>query len=356
MSELESIAAVRERIAAIDRQLLTLAAERVRLGQALGDRKRREGLPTVDYAQERTVLERGRAIAHDARIDPDVAEELLASLIRASVTVQEADQIRHANIGSGQQAVVVGGAGRMGRWFVRFLDDLGYDSSVLDPDASADEQARARERLESAALVVCATPPRGTAELYRAWATQPPRGVVVDIASIKTPLIHAMRDLGSAGGRVASIHPMFGPATVLLRDADVVVCETGDPDAEAVAASLFAPTTANVVRLPIEHHDRVMADLLALAHAAAIGFAAALPAAEHPVHSTTFRALERIAAAAVRESPSVYFEIQASNPHAADAVRRLRDALARLAATVERSDVDGFTTLMADGAARTPAP
>jgi len=31
--------------------------------------------------------------------------------------------------------------------------------------------------------------------------------------------------------RGTSIHPMFGPSTVLLRGADVVICETGDSDA-----------------------------------------------------------------------------------------------------------------------------
>lgn len=356
MHDDESVAELRRRLDLVDTQLLTLAAERVRLGQAIGRRKRLEGLPTVDYARERAVLERGRAAADGVGLDAAVAEDVLASLIRASVTVQEADQIRRASIGTGQQAVVVGGGGRMGRWFVRFLRDLGYAAAALDPAADEAENARARDLLAGAALVVCATPPGLTARLYEAWIPRPPRGIVVDIASIKTPLIPAIAALQDAGGRVASIHPMFGPATVLLRGADVVVCDTGDAEAETLVAALFSPTTARVVRLPLAEHDRVMADLLALAHAAAIGFAAALPAAVHPVHSTTFQALERIAAAVVRESPDVYFEIQASNPHARTAVRRLRDALTRLADTVERGDRAAFEALMEEGAARTPSP
>jgi len=91
-----------------------------------------------------------------------------------------------------------------------------------------------------------------------------------------------------------------------------------DPEIER----LFAPTTARLVRVPLEDHDRIMADLLSLAHAAAIAFALALPAAPPPVRSTTFRALEDLAAVVVRESPDVYYEIQASNPHSAAALDR----------------------------------
>ena len=107
------------------------------------------------------------------------------------------------------------------------------------------------------------------------------------------PLLEPIRALQHAGGRVASIHPMFGPSVVLLRDADLVICDTGDPQATATIEKLFAPTTAHIVHLPLADHDRIMADLLSLAHATAIAFALALPETEHPVRSTTFQALER---------------------------------------------------------------
>jgi len=355
MAESVSVSELRARLEAIDAQLMELAAERIRLGRAVGEAKQREGLPTVDYGQERVVLERGRRLADDAGLDRGVAEDLLTRMIRASVTAQEVDRVRLAGVGAGKRAVVVGGAGRMGTWFVRFLADAGYHAMVLDPAVGQDENAVARVALPDADLVLCATSPRRTADLYDEWRGRPPRGVVVDIASIKTPLIDAIARLREAGGRVASLHPMFGPAVVMLRDADVVVCDTGDAEAGAAAEALFAPTTARLVRLPLAQHDRVMADLLALAHAAAITFAMALPEAEHPVRSTTFQALERIAGAVVRESPAVYFEIQAANPHAAGAVERLRGALTRLADVVARGDAAGFATLMGDGARRTPS-
>jgi chorismate mutase / prephenate dehydrogenase len=346
---------LRERIRKVDVELLERVAERVRLGRELGDLKRRRGLPTVDYAQEKVVLERARETAAARGLDPAVAEDLFTRLIRASVTAQDQDSLHSAAVGAGRSAVVVGGAGRMGRWLERFLAAQGFTTSVLDPAGDAMENTRARTELPAAEIVVCSTPPTATADLYAEWSSGPPRGVVVDIASIKTPLIEPIRALQRAGGRVASIHPMFGPSAVLLRDADVVVCDTGDADAAAAVERIFAPTTAHLVHLPLADHDRIMADLLSLAHAAAIAFALALPETEHPVRSTTFQALEALAAAVVRESPDVYYEIQAMNPHSAMALERLRGALDRIVAAVTARDAGGFQALLAEGRRRTPA-
>lgn len=345
---------LRDRIRELDLELVARAAERVEVARRIGQLKRHQKLSTIEYAQERIVLERARSAAEARGLDPGVAEDLFAGLIRASVTAQDEDNLRLAAVGAGRSAVIVGGAGRMGWWFSRFLSAQGYTTGALDPCAAADENAWARDALQSADLVVCSTPPAAITELYAGWSRNPPAGVVVDIASIKTPLIEPIRALQRAGGRVASIHPMFGPSVALLRDADVVICDTGDAEATTVVEKLFQPTTAHIVHMPLADHDRVMADLLSLSHAAAIAFALALPGSEHPVRSTTFQALESLAAEVVRESPDVYFEIQAMNPHSASALGRLRIALDRIVAAVTARDSEAFGALLEEGRKRTP--
>jgi chorismate mutase / prephenate dehydrogenase len=349
----EKLEAVRDRMREIDRELVSLAAERVKLARRVGEIKRAEKKPTVDYAQERVVLERARAAAVEEKLEPSVAEEIVARLIRAAVTVQEEDSLRVARTGAGQTAVVVGGAGRMGRWIGRFLHTQGYSVSVLDPAALPAESEWARKSLPGADIVVCAAPPVATAALYTEWAQEPPAGTIVDIASIKTPLLGPIHDLQRAGGRVASIHPMFGPDLPLLRGADVVICDTGDDEAAAAVEALFRPTTARLVRLPLAEHDRIMADLLSLAHATAISFALSLPEEEHPVHSTTFRALEGLASAVVRESPDVYYEILADNPHSIAAVEKLRAAVDRILEVIRTRERERFKGLLEEGRART---
>lgn len=345
--------ALRARIRELDRALVALAAERVTVARQLGDAKRRAAQPIVDYAQERVVLERARAAAEAAGLDARVAEAILLTLIRAAVSAQDQDSWRHAAVGQGKTAVVVGGEGRMGRWFTRFLADQGYEAGALDIRASGEERAWAEGALANADLVVCSTPPAATAALYERWRPSPPAGIIVDIASIKTPLVDPIRKLQESGAAVASIHPMFGPSVALLRDCDVVICDTGDARATRMVSQLFESTTARLMHVPLAEHDRLMADVLTLAHSSVIAFALALPDAAVPVRSTTLGALQTLSANLVRESPDVYYEIQALNPHSADALNRLARAIDRVRDAVASRDAGAFTDLMREGEAKT---
>ena len=306
-----------------------MAAARVSLARQVGEAKRQADRPLVDTRRSGSCSS-ARAARRAAGLDPRVAETILVALIRAAVSAQDQDSWRHASVGQGKTAVVVGGLGRMGRWFTRFLADQGFAAGALDLESGGDEARWARDVLPTADLVVARRrrprPPRATPGRRRR------RGVIVDIASIKTPLIAPIRRLQAAGARVASIHPMFGPSVVLLRDCDVVICDTGDTDATEVVTRLFTSTTARLLHLPLDEHDRVMADVLTLAQATTIAFALALPDAAVPVRSTTLGALQTLSANLTRESPDVYFEIQALNPNSAAALERLATAVVTCAA------------------------
>src|SRR5213592_1420869 len=139
-----SLDSLRERIRKLDLELLSRMAERVELTRQVGDLKHRQNLSTVDFAQERVVLERARTIAKERGLDPRVVEDIFAGLIRASVTAQDDDRMRLAALGAGKSAVVVGGAGRMGRWLGRFLSNQGYTAGALDPASTPEERDWAR--------------------------------------------------------------------------------------------------------------------------------------------------------------------------------------------------------------------
>lgn len=340
---------LRVRIERLDAQLIALAAERIALARQVGDIKRAKHIPIVDFARETRVLERARTAASEHGLSEGVAEDIVMRLIVAAVSAQDEDSLRFAATGVGKRAVVIGGAGRMGRWMTRFLTTGGYEAGALDPGASDEENAWARDALATADLIVCSTPPATIASMYLDWLDAPPKGLIVDIASIKTPLIEPIRALRDRGARVASIHPMFGPSIVLLRDADIVICDTGDESATDEIERVFSPTTARLVKVPLEEHDRIMADLLSLAHATAIAFALSLPQSAHAVRSTTFRRLETLAGQLVRESPDVYYEIQSRNPHSAAALQRLRDSVTRVMKAAAASSPDAFREMFEEG-------
>jgi prephenate dehydrogenase/chorismate mutase len=344
--------ASRRRIKQIDEDLMRLAAERVAIAREIGKAKREAGHPTVDFAQERQVLENVRDAAKRHGFPQELAEEIAVRLISAAVGAQESDRMVATAPGKGAKAVVVGGAGRMGSWLVRFLGDAGYDVQVLDKALTATENEPARKSVSDAALVLLAVPPLEVARLYKEWVAAPPAGVVADACSIKSPLVAPLRALQRAGAHVASFHPLFGPALTVLRGADVVVCRTGDEAASETVRRLFAGTTARVIDLDLDEHDRKMAEVLTLAHATALSYAAALGEEAPGLHSTTARRLQGVADAVAHESAQVYYEIQVGNPHSDAALARLHASVSRLRRIVHARDLSGFTKFMDEGRAR----
>src|SRR6476661_8608381 len=117
---------LRTELGDIDRQILGLVARRQALAQKIGQVKRDAGIPTRDYRQERDVVERARAAAVQHGLTPQLGEELILALIRGSLTVQEKDTVAATGEGNGRRVLVIGGAGNMGRWFVRYLGAQGF--------------------------------------------------------------------------------------------------------------------------------------------------------------------------------------------------------------------------------------
>lgn len=349
----EPIEALRSELADLDREILTLVARRQRLVARIGEAKREHGFGTRDFGQERVVLERGRALAAELGFEPDLAEDLLLSLIRHSLTVQEKNRVAAQGRGDGRTALVIGGAGKMGGWFARFLASQGFEVEVDDPAVGI--SGTWRDGPPPHDVIIVATPVRTAAEILAELAGRPPRGLVFDVGSLKSPLRPALEALVAAGGRVTSVHPMFGPDAELLSGRHIVFVDVGDPGATDEAEALFAPTMATGVRMDLESHDRVIAFVLGLSHALNIAFFTALARSGEAaprlaeVSSTTFEAQLRIARAVAGENARMYFEIQSLNPFAGEALAALEDAVAAVIRTVEDADESGFVQLMEGG-------
>src|SRR5690606_37653369 len=108
-------------------------AKRQQLSSEISKAKREAGRATRDYGQEKRVIGRAREIAAELGVSPDVAEKLVLLLIESSLTVQERDQVVEGGSGDGKRALVIGGRGKMGGWFVRFLSSQGFAIDVSDP-------------------------------------------------------------------------------------------------------------------------------------------------------------------------------------------------------------------------------
>ena len=349
---------LRQRVNDLDRQLIALIAERKTVSEEVARVKRATGKPTRDYEREREVIMGVRAIAAERGVSPQLAEQLLRLLIRSSLTTQEQASVVAHGAGSGRRALVIGGAGKMGSWFVSFLASQGFAVEVADPAPTPAGVTRVEDWRRSDLrhdYIVLATPLGLTDALLRDLALRRPPGVIFDVGSLKSPLRAGLLALKSHGCKVTSVHPMFGPDTELLSGRHVVFVDLGNAAALAGARELFAPTMAEQVVMSLDDHDRLIAYVLGLSHALNIAFFTALADSGEAapdlsrISSTTFDAQLDVAARVAQDSPELYYEIQSLNDYGAESLEALSQAVERLRTAVLSQDHDAFVALMRRG-------
>jgi chorismate mutase / prephenate dehydrogenase len=355
---MRSLEDLRARLDVLDRELLELVAERQSLSAEIEAVKRATGQSTRDFAREREVLLRARREAGLLGISPDLAEALLRSLIRGSLTTQEQARVAAQGTGTGRSALVIGGRGKMGRWMADFLASQGFRITVGDPAGEVPGYEWIADWTASGLdqdLIVVATPLRIANEILAALATRRPRGLIFDLGSLKTPLRTGLAALKAAGCRVTSVHPMFGPDTELLSGRHVIFIDLGEAMALEEARGLFASTMAELVVMELEEHDRLIAFVLGLSHALNIAFFTALAESGEAaprlarMSSTTFDAQLDVASRVAGDNPYMYFEIQSLNAFGEEPLVALRAAVDRLYRSVHERDGGSFIAMMQQG-------
>jgi chorismate mutase/prephenate dehydrogenase len=347
----------RKRLSALDQQLVTIVAQRQRIVGEIGRSKTSVGTATRDYAREKDVLDMGRHQASTMGVDPDLVENLLQMLIRASLESQERDRVVAEGRGDGRRVLIIGGKGKMGRWFVDFFASQGFATSIADSSVK-DGPSQFKSWTDAGVdfdVMVVAAPLAVSGRILAQLAVLKPSGLIFDIGSLKTPLLDGLQELRAAGCRVTSLHPMFGPDTRLLSGKHLIFCDAGDAAATAAAKELFAATMVEQIDMGLEDHDRLIAYVLGLSHALNIAFFTALAESGEAapmlakMSSTTFDAQLLVSEAVAQDNPLLYFEIQNLNKFGLGPLDALCDAAKRIRETVADGDERGFAELMHKG-------
>jgi len=245
----------------------------------------------------------------------------------------------------------------MGRWFVDFFASQGFSTTVAD--RSLEDAPGVFSNWTDAGVdydvIVVATPLAVSGRILAQLAVLKPAGLVFDIGSLKSPLLDGLAELRAAGCRVASLHPMFGPATRLLSGRHLIFVDTGCAQATIAAKELFAATMVEQIDMSLDDHDRLIAYVLGLSHALNIAFFTALAESGESapklarMSSTTFDAQLLVAAAVAQDNPHLYFEIQKLNKFGSAPLDALCEAASRIRDVVSSGDEAAFVDLMRKG-------
>jgi prephenate dehydrogenase len=177
-----------------------------------------------------------------------------------------------------------------------------------------------------------------------------PHACIADIASVKTRIAVT---LASCERPVCylGLHPMFGPNREFA-GGDMLIVPRGTNAATRALEQEILSWGPNVAYVSAEEHDQLTAYLQVLPHAMLLSFGCALaqwqtrsPGTERtttPVESTLLDLLNRI----VGNGSDTYWPIQAHNPYAADARKKLRNALGDLDTIANAGNESAFTRLI----------
>ena len=349
---------LRKQLGAIDREIIALLARRQDISAQVGKVKHDAGVPSRDFAQEVRVVGRARDQAEKAGLPGDLAENIVRLLINASLSRQERVRLQARGQGEGHRALVVGGGGQMGRWFCEFLGSQGYAVTVADPHSPPRKLPHVENWIDASGefeLTVVAAPVAISAGILRDMHRTRHAGLIFDIASIKAPVKDELTRMAADGMQVASIHPMFGPDTDLLSGCHILLMDVGAAEAARSAAEVFDGTMAEILPVPLDQHDRLIAWVLGVSHAINLAFINALEESgeQAPVlarmSSTTFDAQLDVARAVAADNPHLYFEIQRLNPHGAEVLGELMSTVGKLSRIVGDGDEPAFVRLMESG-------
>ena len=348
---------LRSNLSSVDSRLIELIAERQHLSGEIGRNKRSTGRATRDYEREKDVLEMAKNQAESLSVDPNVAEQVMRTLIRSSLTSQEKDRVVAEGKGNGRRVLVIGGAGKMGGWFIDFFASQGFVTTVADTnvDDAPNQFSNWQDAGVDYDVIVVATPLAVSGQILSDLADRKPAGLIFDIGSLKTPLREGINRLKDAGCHVASLHPMFGPETELLSGRHLIFVDAGSGEATAAAKELFSATMVDELDMDLDDHDRLIAYVLGLSHALNIAFFTALADSGEAapklakLSSTTFDAQLLVSALVAQDNPHLYFEIQTLNKFGLAPLDALCESAEAIRQLVANGDEPGFVRLMQKG-------
>jgi len=212
--------------------------------------------------------------------------------------------------------------------------------------------------VERSDVLLISVPIEKTVDVIRQVAPRMrPGSLIMDVTSVKSGPVRAMKTYAPQGVEVLGTHPMFGPTMPSLSGQTVILTPVEKKTGVWLERirSLFEADGAKIEILEAEEHDEIMAVVQALTHFAYISIGAALKALDFDVQrsqrfmSPVYEIMIDFVGRILDQSPDLYASIQ-MNPKAALARQAFVAESTRLCEKADAGDTEGFKQTMREAA------
>jgi len=257
---------------------------------------------------------------------------------------------------------IIGGAGKMGRWFARLLVNEGFE--VIAGDRNKEALLTLQEELkivtasnlkviEEADIILISVNIDAFEELVKEISPSVrPGQVILDLTSIKETPVELMHRYCKQA-TVLGTHPLFGPGAKDLANQNVVLTPTCEAENNLARKTMLylQQHGARVTLMEPRKHDEVMAVVLGLAHFISIVAADTLADVGKlnmlkSVGGSTYRVLTTLVESVVSEDPELYASLQMHLPYVNEVEELFQMHAAKWAETVKNRDKQAFVRNM----------
>ncbi|GAI68343.1 unnamed protein product, partial [marine sediment metagenome] len=232
------------------------------------------------------------------------------------------------------KVAIIGGSGKMGRWFANFLLKEGKEVIITGRNERKLLEAKRQlgvgaatnvEAVKSADTILISVPIDNFEEVVEQISPyMRPEQVIIDITSIKVFPVETMHKYIKAGLTLGA-HPIFGPGARSIANQNFVLTPTNERErtlAQKVRGYLET-RGAKVALMTPQEHDEMMAVILGLSHFIALVSADTLLSFDRlkqmgAISGITYKVLLTLVESVISEDPELYTSLQMSLPNMAE--------------------------------------
>lgn len=257
---------LREKIDQVDQQLIQLFAERLILVAEVGKVKSQHGIPVYAPDREMAMIAARRAEAEKQGVPADLIEDVLRRVMRESYANENKHGFKCVNPNI-KKIVIVGGRGKLGGLFGRFLSLSGYQVEAL----GSQDWERVEAITSGANLIIICVPINKTLEtIERLKPYLTDDMILADLTSVKREPLEKMLEVHS--GAVVGLHPMFGPDIASMAKQLVACCHGRFSSQYEWLIEQIKIWGAKIEVIDAHEHDHAMTYIQALRHFSTFAF------------------------------------------------------------------------------------
>ncbi|GEA50645.1 T-protein [Vibrio inusitatus NBRC 102082] len=332
---------LRDKIDSVDKQMLDLLEQRLKLVEEVGEVKSEHGLPIYAPDREAAMLASRRQEAEKRGVPAQLIEDILRRVMRESYASEKDSGFKCLKPDLGD-VVIIGGNGQLGGLFKKMFELSGYKVSVV----GSKNWHEADSMFATAGLVVVTVPINKTESIIAKLGNLPKDCILCDFTSIKAKPLQAMMDVHA--GPVVGLHPMFGPDVPSLAKQVIVHCEGRGGENYQWLLDQFAIWGASLCPMDAEQHDNGMTLIQALRHFTSFAYGLHL-SKENPNIDTLLKLsspIYRLEIAMVgrlfAQDPDLYGDIILSSEQNVEMIKRFHARFGEALALLDNHDKTAF--------------